>query len=172
MTKTEIELLVKAFQVAGIDASKIAPANLFEKSGKVADMLQVAVAEIDPLQAAEWRIAADGGLSVATLAELESGQELSQQAQRDLWNHYPQFVADRQQEAARVEAQQLAWLDKEADKARRAREGDEAVDFQNAKAQAAAEARAASAKHAADMQRRIDEKRSADARMAGVMTNG
>ena len=165
-------MLAKACQMAGIDATKIKPENPFEKSGGTAGLLQAAVAEIDPGQAAKWRVAAGGGLSVATLAELESGQELSQQAQLDLWNHDPQFVAYRQQEAARVEAQQLAWLDKEADKARRAREGDEAVDFQNAKAQAAAEARAASAKHAAVMQRRIDEKRSADARMAGVMTNG
>ena len=89
MTKTEIELLAKACRMAGIDASKIAPANPFEKSGKVAEMLQVAVAELNPTQAAKWRVAAGGGLSIQTLSELQSGQELSQQAQRDLWNHDP-----------------------------------------------------------------------------------
>jgi len=53
MTKTKIELLAKACRMAGINASMIAPANPFEKPGKVVDILQVAVSEIDPVQAAE-----------------------------------------------------------------------------------------------------------------------
>ena len=114
MTKTEIELLAKACQVAGIDARKIAPANPFEKSGKVADMLQVAVSEIDPLQAAKWRIAAGGGLSVATLAELESGLPLSEAARRDLFLHDPGFVSEARKQQQQSEEQLLAQMEKSA----------------------------------------------------------
>ena len=107
-----------------------------------------------------------------TLSEIQAGGDLSDAAMNDLWLHDHQFVADRQRERSTTVEKQLAWLDAEADKSRRAREGDEAVNRQNAKAQAAAEAKAESAKHAAEMQRRIDQKRVAGARMAGVMTNG
>ena len=58
MNPKEIQLLANACAAAGIDASKITPANPFEKSGKVAELLQVAVAELNPAMAAKWRIAA------------------------------------------------------------------------------------------------------------------
>ena len=135
-------------------------------------MLQAAVDEFAPEQAAKWRCVAGGGLSMQSLSEIQAGGDLSDAAMNDLWLHDHQFVADTQREQSSAVEKQLAWLDAEADKSRRAREGDEAVNRQNAKAQAAAEARAESAKHAAEMQRRIDQKRVADARMAGVMTNG
>ncbi len=73
MTKTEIELLAKACRMAGIDATKITPANPFEKSGGTASMLQVAVAETHPQQALKYRVATDGGLSVAMPSELLLG---------------------------------------------------------------------------------------------------
>ena len=84
--------------MAGIDSSKISPSNPFEKSGSTAGMLQAAIAEIDPAQAARWRVAAGGSLSVATMAELQSGEELSAAAQADLWNHDAEFVAEFQQQ--------------------------------------------------------------------------
>ena len=90
----------------------------------------------------------------------------------DLWLHDPVFVADKQREQSSAVEKQLAWLDAQADKMRRARDGDEAVNRQNAQAQAAAEARMKSAKETAEFQRRIDQKRAADARMAGVIFNG
>ena len=63
--------------MAGIDSSKISPSNPFEKSGTTAEILQAAIADLDPAQAARWRVAAGGSLSVATMAELQSGEELS-----------------------------------------------------------------------------------------------
>ena len=90
----------------GIDSSKISPSNPFEKSGSTAGMLQAAIAELDPAQAARWRVAAGGSLSVATMAELQSGEELSAAAQADLWNHDPEFVAEFQQQREKgLEAQ-------------------------------------------------------------------
>ena len=87
MTDQEIQILADACRMAGIDATKIKPENPFERSGKTADFLQAAVAEIDPVQAAKWRVAAGGSLSLATMAELQAGDELSAAAQQDLWNH-------------------------------------------------------------------------------------
>ena len=134
--------------------------------------MQAAVGEFAPEQAAKWRCEAGGGLSVQTLFEIQAGGDLSEAAVNDLWLHDHQFVADRRREQSSAVEKQLAWLDAQADKMRRARDGDEAVNRQNAQAQAAAEARAESAKHAAEMQQRIDQKRVADARMAGVIFNG
>ena len=54
--------------MAGIDSSQISPSNPFEKSGSTAGRLQAAIAELDPAQAARWRVAAGGSLSVATMA--------------------------------------------------------------------------------------------------------
>ena len=181
MTKTEIELLAKACRMAGIDASKIAPANPFEKSGKVAEMLQVAVAELNPTQAAKWRVAAGGGLSIQTLSELQSGQELSQQAQRDLWNHDPQFVADVQRQQVSAEEQALKSLEEGAAATRlrnkvrevgneaRAREALKAEDDRDAQLKVQREE---SQRHAQQMQQRIDQKRIEHAQMAGRLTNG
>ena len=98
--------------MAGIDSSKISPSNPFEKSGSTAGMLQAAIAELDPAQAARWRVAAGGSLSVSTLSELQGGEELSAAAQADLWNHDPEFVAEFQQQREKgLEAQLKALED-------------------------------------------------------------
>ena len=107
MTPKEIELLANACRMAGIDATKITPANPFEKSGGTAGMLQAAVAELNPVQAAKWRVAAGGGLSLATMSELQSGQPLSESAQNDLYAHDPQFVRDVQQQQERAAEDQM-----------------------------------------------------------------
>ena len=52
MTPKQIQLLNRACLMAGIDSSKISPSNPFEKSGSTVGMLQVAIAELDPAQAA------------------------------------------------------------------------------------------------------------------------
>ena len=111
MTPKQIQLLNQACKMAGIDSSKISPTNPFEKSGSTAGMLQAAIADLDPAQAARWRIAAGGGLSVATIAELQSGEELSAAAQSDLWAHDPEFVAEFQQQRANSFESQLKALE-------------------------------------------------------------
>ena len=52
MTEKEIEVLAQACKAAGIDATKIKPENPFTKNGSTAAMLQAAVAEFHPEQAA------------------------------------------------------------------------------------------------------------------------
>ena len=111
MNKREIDLLNRACQMTGTDPNTISPENPFSKSGKVAQMLQVACAEIDPEQSARWRVDAGGGLSVATLSEMQSGEQLSQAAMQDLWNHDPAFVVDLQRQHQDADQQALKALE-------------------------------------------------------------
>ena len=167
MTDKEIKILADACRMAGIDARKIKPQNPFDKTGTTASLLQAAVSELHPAQAAMWRVAAGGSLSLATLAELQSGSELSASAQQDLWNHDPAFVADVVKQRKGNEETLLAQFEAEADKMRRKREGDAEVDRQDAKAKADQQARAESAEHARQLQQRIDQRRANTDRMAG-----
>ena len=172
MNPKQVKLLATACKMAGLDASKIKPENPFTKSGLTASLLQASIAELDPQQAAKWRVEAGGGLSVATLAELESlpdGQAhlASAAAKQDLWEHDADFVAEHIQQKVTAEQQALAWMDQEADRMRRGREGDKAVDAQIAKDQAAAEARAESQRHAAEMEKRIVQRRQQADALAG-----
>ena len=167
MTPNEIEVLQRACQAARIDASKIKPENPFTKSGSTATLLQASVAEFAPEQAAKWRCEAGGGLSIQTLSEIQAGGDLSEAAMNDLWQHDHQFVADKQREKSTAIENQLAWLEAEADKKRRAREGDKAVDLQNAKAAADEEARAESFRRHQQQQQRINAARKQVDAMAG-----
>ena len=157
--------------MAGIDASKISPANPFSKSGGTAQMLQAAVSEIDPAQAARWSVSAGHGLSVSTMAEIQNGVELSQRAMQDLWEHDAAFVADRLKQKQLAEENLLAKFESESDRMRRAREGDKAVDFQNAKNAAEEEAKAESLRRHNELQQRINQKQVQSARMAGRLIN-
>ena len=182
MTPKEIDILNRACIAAGIDSSKIQPENPFSKSGGTAAMLQAAVATIEPAQAAKWRVSAGGGLSIATLAELESGQQLSQQAQKDLWEHDAAFVVDYQQQQQSSEAAMFKQLEEQAaasrlrskmretggneSKAREVLAREEAAD------EAKKEQQLASAEHARQMNQRLEQQRQNAARMAGVFING
>ncbi len=61
MTEKEIDVLVQACRMAGVDTTKIKPENPFEKSGATATFIQGAVEQIDPVMAAIWRVATGGG---------------------------------------------------------------------------------------------------------------
>lgn len=181
MTPTEIQVLVQACRAAGIDANKVQPTNPFEKNGKVADLLQAAVAEIDPAQAAKWRVAAGGSLSVATLAELEAGGDLSAAAKADLYAHDHQFVSDLQKQRTAEQAATEKWLEDQlaASQLRnKIREtGSEAaakerMKFEAQQDEALRQSREESQRHAREVQGRIDQKRIQNAQMAGRLTNG
>ena len=167
LSDEDAAILADVAKKVGQDPYKLSRENPFSKSGKVAQLLQVGVAEFFPAKAAQWRTAVDGGVSAGTIAELKAGGQLSPQAMQDLWEHDPSFVDElikrRQQQETDLEAK----LDAEADKMRRNREGDAEVDRQNAKAEADAKARAESAERARQMQERIEQRRANTDRMAG-----
>ena len=181
MNKQEIEILSQACRMAGIDSRKISPENPFSKSGKVAELLQAAVGELAPAQAAKWRIDAGGSLSVATLAEMQAGGELSEAAMADLWQHDAAFVADRQKESQQQEQSLLQKMEQQADEARlrnKTRElgnVDRAREALKAEAQRDAELqqqREASAQHAQQLNQRLEQQRQQARQMSGVVTNG
>ena len=180
MTPTEIQVLVQACRAAGIDANKVQPTNPFKKSGKVADLLQAAVAEIDPGQAAKWRVAAGGSLSVATLSELQSGGDLSAAAKADLYAHDAEFVRDLKQQRTNEQAATEKWLEEQTaatalrNKVREC--GSEAAAKERMRFEAQRDeelraAREASQRQAQQLQARLDQKRIEQARMAGRLTN-
>ena len=163
--------------MAGVDPSKISPSNPFEKSGMTASILQAAVSELDPSQAAKWRVAAGGSLSVATLAELNSGVDLSPAAKQDLWEHDHEYVNDAIQHRAQSDAAQLKALEDEADRLRLKRETTQAggnervardrINAQDKKQQAELEARRAAEAHSQKLNQRMAEQRAQADRMAG-----
>ena len=166
--------------MTGTDPKTISPENPFSKSGKVAQMLQVAVAEIDPEQSARWRVDAGGGLSVATLSEMQSGEQLSQAAMQDLWQHDPAFVVDVQRQQQTSEERMLKSLEEGAMATRlrnKTREmGSEAAAKERMKFEDERDAqlkvqREESGRQAQQLQARMDQKRTEHARMAGRLTN-
>ena len=172
MTPEEIKILNDCCRIAGVDASKISAENPMSKKGGTASLPQAAAAEFHPAQAAKWRLDAGGSLSVATLTEVHAGGELSDAAKSDMWLHDPDFVVNRQREQSMTVEKQLAWLDAETDKSRRAREGDQAVDFQNAKTAAQQEAKQESLRRHLEQQQRIAQRRNHADRMSGKWVNG
>jgi len=167
MTPQQIQLLNRACMMAGVDSKKIRPENPFTKSGMTAGLIQAAIAELDPAQAARWRVDAGGALSVATMAELQSGLELSEAAKSDLWNHDADFVGEFQQQKQKKEADQLAWMEKEADRMRREREGDQKVNEQLAREASAKQAKQESLRRHMQLQQRIDSRRAEADRLSG-----
>ena len=114
MTEKEINVLAQACKAAGIDATRIKAENPFSKNGGTATMLQAAIAEFHPEQAAMWRVAAGSSLSLATMAELQSGAELSAAAKSDLYQHDAQFVRDLKQQQAAESVSTEKWLEEQA----------------------------------------------------------
>ena len=101
------------------------------------------------------------------MAELQSGLELSESAKADLWNHDADFVGESQQLKQKQEADQLAWMDKEADRLRRQREGDQRVNEQLARDASAKQAKQESLRLHMELQQRIDSRRAETDRMSG-----
>ena len=181
MTEKEIEVLAQACKAAGIDATRIKAENPFTRKGKTAEFLQAAVAELHPEQAAEWRVAAGGSLSLATMAELQSGGELSAAAKSDLYAHDAQFVRDLKQQQVAQSESAAKWLEEQTaatalrNKIRET--GSEAaakerMKFEQQRDEELRAAREASQLHAQQVQQRIDQKRIQQAQMAGRLTNG
>ena len=106
------------------------------------------------------------------MAEMQNGIELSERAMQDLWEHDAAFVADTLKQKQQAEQDLLAKMESESDRMRRAREGDAAVDFQNAKNAAEEEAKAESYRRHQELQQRIQQKQVQSANLAGRLTNG
>ena len=182
MTPKEIQVLSQACQQAGIDSSKISPSNPFEKSGGTASLLQAAVALVDPAQAAKWRVEAGGSLSVATLAEMQSGEQLSEKAMEDLWHHDAAFVVDYQKQKESSEAAMRQAMVDETNAMRlrnKAREmggseakAKDALAREDAADQERQLKKQQAAEHSRQFEQRMAQQRQQAAQAAGVFING
>lgn len=182
MTEREIDVLNKACQMSGIDPSTISAENPATKQGKIAQLLMAAAGEIDPVQAAMWRKAAPGGgFSIATLGEMQSGQQLSNRAKQELWEKDPEFVVARIKQREQQFEADKKWLEDGAAASRlrnkmrevggnedRARE---AIAREDAAEKARKEQQLASAKHAQEMEQRLQQQRVQSANLAGRFIN-
>ena len=104
---------------------------------------------------------------MATKAELHSGLELSEAAKVDLWNHDAYLVGESQQLKQKKEVDRLAWMDKEADRLRRQREGDQKVNEQLARDASAKQAKQYSLRRHMELQGRIEASRAEADRLSG-----
>ena len=118
----DVTLLAEVAKQVGVDPYKLSRENPFSKSGKVAQLLQMGVAEFYPAKAAQWRTVVDGGVSAGTLAELKAGGELSPQAMEDLWLHDGKFVEALIERRQQQESDQMQALEKRAGELRWQRE--------------------------------------------------
>ena len=137
MTPSEIKILRDACLVAGVNASQISAENPFTKKGKTAELIQMAVAEFHPEQAARWRKDAGGTISLETAAVLAGEAEPSDATRADLWAHDPQYVRDAIKEREQSEAALLKHLEESATAAYRKRVGERAFEAEQQQAAAA-----------------------------------
>ena len=117
-TPKQIQLLNRACKNAGIDSSHSSRLIHLRRVDLLRGCCKQRLQNYTPAQAARWRVAAGGSLSVATMAELQSGEELSAAAQADLWNHDPEFVAEFQQQQEKSLEAQLKALERGAEEKR------------------------------------------------------
>jgi hypothetical protein len=80
MTPKEIKILHEACMAAGVNPSQISAENPFKKTGKTAEVIQMSVAGLDPVQAARWRKEAGHTISLETAAMLAGHAPPSQEA--------------------------------------------------------------------------------------------
>ena len=112
-----------------------------------------------------------GGLSIATLSEMQSGGELSRQAQEDLYMHDANFVANHAKQQQDYEEQMLKRMTEESNKMRLAQRtrqngGNEAMAREQLKREELADQQRQqqmqeSSRHAREMQVRIASRRGA-----------
>ena len=118
MTPKEIKILHQAALLAGLDASALQVANPFTKGGRQAEFLCAAVQEVDPVQAAQWRVEAGGGISLQAAAVLAGHAEPTPEVLENLYQHDPAFCRDELQRRKAKEADVMAKYEQAAEQGR------------------------------------------------------
>ena len=122
MSEKELQLLVNAAQLARLNPSDLKPINPFSQQGGKATSMQVAVAELDPAQAARWRVEAGESISLESAAAKAGLTPMSRAAHNELSAIDADYITGQEEAKARREADLLASLEKGADQLREARE--------------------------------------------------
>ena len=114
MSEKELQLLVNAAQLARLNPSELKPINPFSQQGGKATSMQVAVAELDPAQAARWRVEAGESISLESAAAKAGLAPMTQAAHNELSAIDADYIADQQKEQARRSSDAMAALEQGA----------------------------------------------------------
>jgi len=127
LEEQELKVLLQAAQVARMDPSTLKPKNPWTLQGQTAKTLQLAVSEIDPAQAARWRVEAGETISLASAAAKAGLSPMTQGAHDELSNLDADYIAGQEEAAARRHSQLLDSLEQGANKLAEAREKQQAA---------------------------------------------
>ena len=128
MTDNELKVLHQVAINLGLPTTEISVRNPFELKGKRAELLQMEIAQKFPEQAAAWRKAAGGELSLACQMAERGLIEHNQATKKELWEKDPTFVAQQQAANQKAEADMLARWEKDAGDLREKRTGSREFD--------------------------------------------
>lgn len=111
MTDNELKVLLAAAQKAKLDPANLKPQNPFRMEGPTAKTMQIAVADIDPVQAARWRNEAGQTYSLAAAAARSGITEHTAVTKQELLETDPDFVTGQMEAKAAWEAKMLGQMD-------------------------------------------------------------
>ena len=122
MDEAQLKVLLDAAKMAGIPASELKPVNPWSQNGPRAQAMQMAVQNVAPAMAAQFRLDAGQSLSLEAAAVQAGLQEMSKSVFEELNELSPDHITGQQEAAARREADLLASLEKGAADLAEARE--------------------------------------------------
>ena len=122
LEQEELKVLLDAASLARIPATDLKPINPWTQQGDRAQAMQMAVTQVNPAQAARWRLAAGESLSLASAAAKAGLVELTPGAQKELYELDADAITGAAEAKAVWEAKMLDQLSEEAGKLGEARE--------------------------------------------------
>ena len=99
-----------------LNTSELKPVNPFTQQGSRAELIQTAVASINPAQAARWRQEAGESASLEAAAVRAGLKEMSQSVHQELMQIDPDFITGQEEAKAAWEAKMLHDLEKGAER--------------------------------------------------------
>ena len=107
MKNDQLQLLLEAAQKLQLDPSQIKVQNPWTMNGSVAESIQTAISELDPKQAAAWRIEAGETLSLAGAAAQAGLAPLTKESHEELMELSADYQADYKQRRRAEEEQMM-----------------------------------------------------------------
>lgn len=118
MNERELKTLAEAVRRTGLDPHDLQVKNPFTLSGTKAESLQVAVSEVDPVQAAEWKAAAGDGGSLAYALNRAGLMETTERTHRERMELDGDYIESQAQKTAQWEQEMLSNMEAAALRAR------------------------------------------------------
>ena len=113
---------MEAARVAKLDPSQLKVVNPFSQQGGVAQTMQSAVDQLNPAQAAKWRVEAGESLSLQAAAAQQGITEMTNKTHQELMTLDAGYRSEYEQSRSQREADVLARMESDAAKLAEARE--------------------------------------------------